>query len=252
MKLRDSLGRLVQAELLFQRGLPPQATYSFKHSLMHTHAYGGLLRSRRRKLHARVAEVLAKRFPERVDREPEVLARHCEEAERTAEAIVHYRRAAERAQARSAHGEAIFQLRHALQLLEADPRGPERNAREVELQLALAQSLIAAHGYAHVETEAALERAESLSEALGDPETLVAALVALSNVYVNRGEPERSIVLGERALAPQQSPARGAFARETRRARVNGAEAKGARKRTTPRSGGTASASRSPSRRPCR
>src|SRR5262249_12796796 len=104
--LRQGLARLVEGEGLFVRGEPPSATYTFKHALVQEAAYGSLLKRTRQQLHGRVMEVLAERFPERVESEPEVVARHAEAAGRSDDAITYYDRAGERAQARSAHEEA--------------------------------------------------------------------------------------------------------------------------------------------------
>ena len=74
--LRHGLGRLVDAEIVFARGEPPAATYTFKHALIQETAYQSLLKRTRQQLHARTAQVLEERFPERIAAEPEVLARH--------------------------------------------------------------------------------------------------------------------------------------------------------------------------------
>jgi len=78
--LRHGLARLVDAEILFARGEPPAATYTFKHVLIQEAAYQSLLRRTRQHLHARIAEVLEERFPERVASEPEVIARHYDQS----------------------------------------------------------------------------------------------------------------------------------------------------------------------------
>lgn len=75
-EIQDRLARLVHSELVFQRGAPPEAVYSFKHALVQDAAYNTLLRSDRRRLHARIAEAVEGRFPDRVAREPELLAHH--------------------------------------------------------------------------------------------------------------------------------------------------------------------------------
>jgi class 3 adenylate cyclase/tetratricopeptide (TPR) repeat protein len=199
--LRHGMARLIDAEILFARGEPPAATYTFKHALTQETAYQSLLKRTRQQLHARVAQVLEERFPERVAAEPEVVARHAEAAGLAATAVTYYQRAGERAQERSAHEEAITQFRKAISLIETLPSDPERDAREVGVQLALGESSVAVRGYAHAETEAAHERARVLSEAGGNAVTFTSALLALSNVYVNRGEPDRSVMLAERVLA---------------------------------------------------
>ena len=74
--LQRELQRLVTAELLYQRGVPPQATYLFKHALIQDVAYQSLLKSTRQHYHQRIAQVLEARFPEVVATQPELLAHH--------------------------------------------------------------------------------------------------------------------------------------------------------------------------------
>src|SRR5258708_36730050 len=78
--LSGSLDRLIQAGLLFRQGVPPHATYFFKHALVRDVAYGTLLREPRRALHARIAEAFERQFAEIAESQPEVLARHYAEA----------------------------------------------------------------------------------------------------------------------------------------------------------------------------
>ena len=79
-QLKSALESLVQAGLLFRQGVPPQATYLFKHALVQDAAYGTLLREPRRALHARVAEALETQFADIAENQPELVARHCTEA----------------------------------------------------------------------------------------------------------------------------------------------------------------------------
>jgi tetratricopeptide (TPR) repeat protein len=204
--LRQGLARLVDAEIVFARGEPPQATYTFKHALVQEAAYGSLLKRTRQQLHGRVVDVLIASFPERAAAEPEVVAQHAEVAGRIDDAIAHYQRAGEHAQARSAHEEAIRDLRHAIALLATRPEGAERDAREVALQLALGGSLVAARGFAHPEVEAAYGRAQVLCETVSDAGRLGRALIGLANFYSTRGEVERGRTLAARVLtAAEQS-----------------------------------------------
>jgi class 3 adenylate cyclase/predicted ATPase len=198
--LRQGLARLVDAEIVFQRGEPPEATYTFKHALVQEAAYESLLKRTRQQLHGRVVDVLAERFPERVKSEPEVVARHAEAAGRSDDAITYYGQAGEQAQARSAHAEAIGQLRKAIALVETQPACGERDARELSLQLALGGSLTPARGYAHPEAAAAYERAAALADAVGDAARLDVARAGLAVCYFNRGEVERGRALGTQVL----------------------------------------------------
>jgi predicted ATPase len=199
--LCQGLARLVDAEIVFQRGEPPEATYTFKHALVQEAAYESLLKRTRQQLHGRVVDVLRAQFSERVESEPELVARHAEAAGRTEDAITYYGRAGERAQARSAHGEAIGHLRKATILLETQPAGAERNARELSLQLALGGSLIAARGYSRPETAAAYERAA----AVGDATRLGVARTGLAICYFTRGEVERGRVLAAEVLTAAEA-----------------------------------------------
>ena len=203
--LRQGLARLVDAEIVFQRGEPPEATYTFKHALVQEAAYESLLKRTRQQLHGRVVDVLVERFPERVAAEPEVVARHAEAAGRSHDAIAYYTRAGEQAQARPAHEEAIGHFRKAIALVETQPSDAERDARELSLQLALGASLQATRGYSHQETEAAYERAAALADATGNAPRLGKARAALATVYYTRGEVERGRALAADVLAAAQA-----------------------------------------------
>jgi len=203
--LRQGLARLVGAEIVFQRGEPPEATYTFKHALVQEAAYESLLKRTRQQLHGRVVDVLRDRFRERVESEPELVARHAEAAGRSDEAITYYGRAGDGAQARSAHEEAIGQLRKAIVLLRTQPAGAERDARELSLQLALGASLIAARGYSHGETAAAYEHAVALGAAVGDAARLGVARTGLAICYYTRGEVERGRALLAEVVAAAEA-----------------------------------------------
>ena len=125
--MQRGLHQLVEAEFLYQRGLPPQATYLFKHALIQDAAYQSLLRSTRQQYHQRIAQVLEARFPELCETQPELLAHHYTEAGLLAQAIPYWQRAGQRAIQRSAHPEAIAHLTKGLELL-ADASQTPRSA----------------------------------------------------------------------------------------------------------------------------
>ena len=189
--LRQGLARLVGAEIVFQRGEPPEATYTFKHALVQEAAYESLLKRTRQQLHGRVVDALVDRFPERVTREPEVVARHAAAAGRIDEGVKYLRDAGEQAQARSAHGEAIIQFRRAIAQIASQPEGTERERREVALQLALGASLVAVRGFAHRETETAYARSWELAERVDDASHRAVARIGLSVLSISRGDPGR-------------------------------------------------------------
>ena len=130
--MRDALDQLTGAGLIFRRGLPPDASYLFKHALIQDAAYARLLRSQRQQLHSRVAQVLKARFPHRAAAEPELLAHHHTEAGEIEQAIDYWLVAGRKALARSAMAEAVGQLTKGLELLEGLPGGPsDSGARSV-------------------------------------------------------------------------------------------------------------------------
>src|SRR5262245_44185500 len=119
--LQHELGRLVEADIVYQRSMPPQASYTFKHALIQDAGYGALLKRNRHRYHQRIAHVLEEQFPETAEVQPELLARHYTEAGRTEKAVGYWHTAGQRAIERSAHVEAISHLRTGLALLQTLP-----------------------------------------------------------------------------------------------------------------------------------
>ena len=198
--LVDALERLAEAELLYRRGTPPRATYTFKHALVQEAAYQSLLNRTRREYHARIARVLEERFPERGASEPEVLARHYEEARLPAEAARYYERAGERAEQRSANREAISHLRRGIELLGALPESANRDRQELRLQVKLGAPLLEARGYGDAEVERAYARARELCQGVGETPELFQALWGLSVFYHARNELSTAVEMGEDLL----------------------------------------------------
>ena len=182
-ELESSVDRLVAAGLLFRQGVPPNATYLFKHALVQDAAYGTLLREPRRKLHARIAETLESQFAEVAETQPELLARHCTEAGLIEKAARLWGKAGQRSLARSALVEASEQLARALAQIATLPGRPALRREEIKLQVELITPLMHIKGFAAPETTAAAERArllieqaESVGESLDDPLLLFSVL----------------------------------------------------------------------------
>jgi predicted ATPase len=195
----------MKAELIYQRGLPPQAVYFFKHALVQDTAYQSLLKSRRQQLHQQIAQVLEKRFTEIKDTQPELLAHHYTEAGLITQALSYWQKAGQQAAARSAHAEAISHLTKGLELLKALPDTSERNQRELRLQLALGTALIATKGPAAPETEHAYARARALCGQVGETPWLFPVLGGLCSFYQQRGEFRTACELAEQLLRLAQS-----------------------------------------------
>jgi class 3 adenylate cyclase/predicted ATPase len=202
--LQQELGRLVDAEIVYQRGVPPQATYVFKHALIQDAAYASLLKSTRQQYHQRIAQVLEVQFPETTEAQPELLARHYTEAGLTEKAVPYWHHAGQRASVRSAHVEAIAHLRQGLALLQTLPETPDRVQQEVDMHIALGASLLATKGYAVPEVEQTYIRAQLLCEHLADPYQLFPVLRGLWSYYNVRAEYQTAYALGEQLLALAQ------------------------------------------------
>ena len=136
-ELGSALDRLVQAGLLSRQGVPPQASYLFKHALVQDAAYGTLLREPRRALHARIAETLESRFAETAESQPDILARHCTEAGLIEKAAGLWGKAGQQSLARSALVEAVAQLTRALDQIATLPGTPALRREQIKLQVAL-------------------------------------------------------------------------------------------------------------------
>ena len=213
-KLEMQLDRLIRAGLLFRQGVPPHATYLFKHALVQDAAYGLLLREPRRHLHARIAEAFESKFNEIADNQPEVLARHCAEAGNVEKAAVLWGKAGQRSAQRSALVEAAEQLKRALNLIKSLPGTPALRREEIKLQVELITPSIHVSGYAAAETRAAeeralllIEQAQALGESPEDPLLLFSALYGswAANIVAFNGDVMRELAVEFLALAEKQS-----------------------------------------------
>jgi predicted ATPase len=202
--LRQALGRLVEAELLYQSGMPPHATYLFKHALIQEIAHQSLLRSTRQQYHQQIAQVLAERFAEAIDTEPELLAYHYTEAGRAAQAVPYWLRAGQDAIERSANVEAISHLSKGLEVLKTLPASPERVQHELALYLTLGPPLLTIKGQESPEVADVYNRALALCQQVGDSRQRFSALRGLASFYNAQGRLQTSRELTEQSLALAQ------------------------------------------------
>ena len=213
-ELSSALERLVQSGLLSRQGLPPHATYLFKHALVQDAAYGTLLREPRRALHARIAQILESQFPDIAESRPELLARHFTEAGLIEKSSKFWGMAGLRSLARSALLEAEAQLSRAVAQIATLPSNPGVRKEQTKLQIGLANALMHTKGFSAVETKAALEqarlmieRAEQVGEPSADPLALFSVLWGFwaSNFVAFNGETLRRLSAQFLALAEKQS-----------------------------------------------
>jgi tetratricopeptide (TPR) repeat protein len=185
----DALTQLVSAELIFRRGMPPDAEYTFKHALVQDAAYSTLLRSRRQQLHARIAATLEDQFPEIVVAQPSLLAQHCASAGLDEKAVEYWLKAGRQAVAHSAMAEAIAQLQNGLGRLASVEHAVTRERCELDLRAALLPALAATKGYSASDVGENISRARTLAEQLDQLEYLIPLLYGEFTYHCVRAKP---------------------------------------------------------------
>src|ERR1700736_3302843 len=199
-ELQAALGRLVASELVFQRGTPPDAVYSFKHVLVQDAAHASLLRSTRQQLHAQIADALETHFSELIDNQPELFAQHYAEAGLVEKSITYWGKAGRRSAARSAMAEAAAQFQKGLDQLALLPDTPERQRQELEIRSSLGAVLLLVKGFAAPETGQANARARELWEQLGSPSEFLQVPYGQSAYHTFRGEFDLALRLADDLL----------------------------------------------------
>jgi class 3 adenylate cyclase/tetratricopeptide (TPR) repeat protein len=199
-QLWDALDQLVEAGLMFRRGLPPEASFIFKHALVQDAAYNSLLRSQRQLLHMHIGKVLEEQFPETGLKHPEILAHHHTEGGLVGSAIDYWRKAGEHALRSSAIVEASKHLHRGIELISLLPEGPERDRKELALYLALGQATWAVRGHG-TETIRIFTRARDLLKQSATAEEQIPVLHGLWRIELHRGELAAARELAQRCLA---------------------------------------------------
>ena len=198
--LERGLHELVDAGLLLERGSGPTARFSFKHALVQEAAYGGLLRGRRRQLHAAIAAALEEHFPSIAQTEPELLAHHLTGADSHERAVAYWKRAGEQALRRSANLEAIAHLEKGIELLARREGNDDDAALELEMQISLGQAYTQTRGFTSVEMHDAYARAWDLCRQLGETSAALPTLVGLRRYHSMHGEQDRVREIGQELI----------------------------------------------------
>ena len=195
-ELGAALDRLIESGLLFRQGVPPQATYLFKHALVQDAAYGTMLRSRRQQIHTRIATTLENHFPDLAAAQPQLLAQHYAVAGLNEKAVGYLLKAGQQAYLRSAMTEAMAQFQKGLNLLASLPDNRGRQQQEIDLQIGLGHVLQATQGFA-APTAEAYGRARELAEQLDARDYLASLLHGLWTLHHMRGELKVALALAE-------------------------------------------------------
>jgi class 3 adenylate cyclase/tetratricopeptide (TPR) repeat protein len=195
--LKDALAQLENAELVFRRGDPPEATYSFKHALVQEVAYNNLLKSRRQVLHRRIADTLRDRFRTLAEIQPELVAHHFTQAGLSEAAIEWWCKAGDRALDRSANEEAIAHLKKSIILAEELADGPAQRLLRLRLRTTYGRALLHGRGHSHPETIATFARARELAAGVEDIAARLSAYYGMWEVSFVRADlaPMRDVAL---------------------------------------------------------
>jgi tetratricopeptide (TPR) repeat protein len=194
--LRDRLGRLQSAELLYEATLFPELAYTFKHALTHDVAYGSLLQERRRALHARVVRAMERSYAGRLVEVAERLAYHALRGELWEEALCYARQAGGKAAARSAHREAAIGFDQALLALRRLPETPALLQQAIDIRLEIRSALYPLGEFEQIVTR--LREAETIAEALHDRGRLARVAALLASLYFTTGRYEPAIEAARR------------------------------------------------------
>jgi class 3 adenylate cyclase len=200
-QLHDALARLTESGLAFRRGTPPDALYTFKHALVQDVAYDSLLKSKRQQLHAHIAQVLDRTFPERVANEPELLALHYTQAGNLAEAIPLWRKGGQLALARVALQEAVAHFQQGLALIDRLPPSSARDALELSIRELLNGAWTGLRGWAATESAANAAAILQLAKSLGTPQSLLVGLWGMWSTTITQGRIAESLEWAQHLLA---------------------------------------------------
>jgi class 3 adenylate cyclase len=198
--LQSALVKLGDAELIYARGIPPEATYSFKHAMIQDAAYEALLKSRRRELHRRVAVAITEETPALAETQLEVVARHWTDAAETESAIAAWRKAGDAVFERHAFKEAEEAYRQALAVLRTLPESRERDGRELELMNRFVQVLGVTRGWSEPEAASAAARALALAERSDNLAQLVLQVFGSWAAVATRGDLPAASAFADRLL----------------------------------------------------
>jgi class 3 adenylate cyclase/predicted ATPase len=209
--LQIALGHLLNADLLFVEGVPPEAIYRFKHALIRDSAYDSLLKSRRQMLHRRAAEALIE-----AKEEPEAIARHFTEAGLDNFAIEWWSKAGEDALRRSAYKEAIAHLGRAIAIAEKAERAATQqgvgdasdSSRLLKLHTDYGHAAMWLKGFAADEMAAAYARATELASSADGADTRFVAYYAQSLIGFMRGQNRQARETAEAFLREAESEGR--------------------------------------------
>lgn len=211
-QLEEGVQALLRSGLASRQDTEQGPVYVFKHALVQDTAYDSLLKTRRESLHAHIVQVLESRYPDTVQREPAMLARHAAAAGQLRAAIPYWRRASELAIHRLALHEATAHLQAGLNATATLPAAPERDQVEMQLRASLGTVHMLGKGWAAPEVEQAYKRANELARAADKVDEAIWPSWGVCVFHLVRGEIRQAQAMGRRmATVARQSNSRHAW-----------------------------------------
>ena len=197
-ELRGQIHALETAEFLYPTQLFPNLQYTFKHSLTHDVAYGGVLRERRRDIHVRVVDATEKLYADRLSEQAERLAYHAVEGALQEKAVHYLQHAGQRAAARSALLDARAWFEQAMGILKGLPESHATLERAFDIRLELRPVLrLLGEGRQMLEH---LRDAEAIAERLKNDARRGLACAFMTTVQSSLDDLDEAMVTGKRAL----------------------------------------------------
>ena len=198
--LRHALDQLIEAELIYQRGPAPTVSYTFKHALVQDAAYISLLRGRRQRIHADIAQALEQRAAGE-EAAPAIIAHHFTEAGLAEPAAACWLAAAEQALSQSAATEAERHASAGLALIPRIADGPERDTLELALLVARGNALVPLKTLSAPETFEAFTAAKQvLDRSTGTDLQRVCILYGLCTGYTLRARMPQAFDLAHQII----------------------------------------------------
>ncbi|MDH3245577.1 MAG: AAA family ATPase, partial [Saprospiraceae bacterium] len=198
--LADCLAELVNAELLSQKGYPPNSTYRFRHALIQDAAYQSLLKSQCKHFHKRIANSVLNDLPNLASEQPEILAYHFEKSGLPVEAIIYWLQACERIQQYQALEDLLHFISRGLSLLD-QVNDPEKKVRmEFALRSFEAPAFLVSEGFASASANQAYSRIRELGIILKDREAVFRGLRGIATYELFTGKPRKGLSYAQDAL----------------------------------------------------
>jgi len=169
-EMTPHLSVLRDSELLYERGIFPQATYIFRHSLTQEVAYDSLLQKKKQEIHERIGQAIEELYSDRIEEFLEIIAYHYSKSENNEKAYHYLKLSGEKATRSNSPWEAFRFYKAAIDALNVLPDNEQRKRRSIEVRLSMVPS-VDRLGYPE-DTLAILEEGERLCREVGDEMSL--------------------------------------------------------------------------------